>query len=87
MARRALCRHPPKVGAVCGNSARTDLCGGRSAMSVPTANSLMSDLGFPGVFKLPRIHEAGQMMQPVHGAGDGGPNRWLSYSHPRIFTA
>lgn len=45
------------------------------------------NLGFPGVFKLPRIHEAGQMMQPVHGAGDGGPNRWLSYSHPRIFTA
>jgi RNA-directed DNA polymerase len=26
-----------KVGAVCGNSARTDLCGGRSAMIVPTA--------------------------------------------------
>src|SRR5713226_8709737 len=33
-----LCRHTPKVGAVCGKSARTDLCGGRSAMSVPTAN-------------------------------------------------
>ncbi len=28
---------PPEAGAVCGNSARTDLCGGRSAMSVPTA--------------------------------------------------
>ena len=27
----------PKVGAVCGKAARTDLCGGRSAMSVPTA--------------------------------------------------
>ena len=27
----------PKVGAVCGNAARTDLCGGRSAMTVPTA--------------------------------------------------
>ena len=26
-----------KVGAVCGSSARTDLCGGRSAMTVPTA--------------------------------------------------
>ena len=26
-----------EVGAVCGNSARTDLCGGRSAMAVPTA--------------------------------------------------
>ena len=30
-------RHTPKVGAVCGNSARTDLGGGRSAMTVPTA--------------------------------------------------
>ncbi len=27
----------PKVGAVCPNWARTDLCGGRSVMSVPTA--------------------------------------------------
>ena len=27
----------PEVGAVCGNAARTDLCGGRSAMGVPTA--------------------------------------------------
>jgi hypothetical protein len=30
-------RHSPKAGAVCGNSARTDLSGGRSAMAVPTA--------------------------------------------------
>ncbi len=30
-------RQTPEVGAVCGNSARTVLCGGRSAMSVPTA--------------------------------------------------
>ncbi len=29
----------PEVGAVCGKAARTDLCGGRSAMSVPTAKS------------------------------------------------
>jgi hypothetical protein len=34
-----LCRHTPKVGAVCPNWARTDLCGGRSVMSVPTAIS------------------------------------------------
>src|SRR5205814_8534247 len=33
----AVCGHSPKVGAVCGKAARTDLCGGRSAMSVPTA--------------------------------------------------
>src|SRR5271157_5915081 len=30
-------RQSPEVGAVCGNRARTVLCGGRSAMSVPTA--------------------------------------------------
>jgi len=35
--RRAGWSSPPKVRAVCGSSARTDLCGGRSAMTVPTA--------------------------------------------------
>ena len=34
---KTLCRHTPEVGAVCPNWARTDLCGGRSVMSVPTA--------------------------------------------------
>jgi len=29
----------PEAGAVCGKAARTVLCGGRSAMSVPTATS------------------------------------------------
>ena len=38
LAKCAVCRQTPEVGAVCGNSARTDLCGGRSAMGVPTAN-------------------------------------------------
>jgi SRSO17 transposase len=33
----ALRRHAPEVGAECGNSARSDLCGGRSVMGVPTA--------------------------------------------------
>ena len=31
----ALCRHTPKVGAACGNSARAVLCGGRSVTAVP----------------------------------------------------
>ena len=35
------CRHTPEVGAVCGKAARTDLCGGRSAMTVPTASKLL----------------------------------------------
>ena len=37
MAGAALCRQTPKVGAVCGNSARTDLCGGCPVMGVSTA--------------------------------------------------
>ena len=37
ISRRSLRRHSSKVGAVCGSAARTDLCGGRSAMVVPTA--------------------------------------------------
>lgn len=32
-------RHTPEAGAVCGNSARTDLCGGRGVTSVPTATA------------------------------------------------
>jgi hypothetical protein len=34
---RAVCRSTSKVRTVCGSAARTDLCGGRSAMTVPTA--------------------------------------------------
>ena len=33
-------RYIPEAGAVCGNSARTDLCGGRGVTSVPTATSI-----------------------------------------------
>src|SRR5712675_541961 len=38
---RQVRRHSPEVGAVCGKAARTDLCGGRSEMSVPTAIALV----------------------------------------------
>ena len=37
-ARAVLRRHTPEVGAGCSNRARPDLCGGRPAMDVPTAN-------------------------------------------------
>src|ERR1019366_863678 len=36
MAKRALCRQTPKVGAECPNWACSELSGGRSEMSVPT---------------------------------------------------
>src|SRR4029077_20622807 len=37
VARETLRRQTPKVGAVCPNWARTDLCGGREVTRVPTA--------------------------------------------------
>jgi hypothetical protein len=45
LAASALRRQTPEVGAVCGNPARTDLCGGRSAISVPTANRALRRRG------------------------------------------
>ena len=32
-------RHVPEAGAVCGSSARTDLCGGWQETAIPTATS------------------------------------------------
>ena len=49
LAATALRRQTPEVGAVCPNWARTDLCGGRSAMSVPTAIFLVTNVLFQGV--------------------------------------
>lgn len=37
LSQREISSSASKAGAVCGSSARTDLCGGRSAMAVPTA--------------------------------------------------
>src|SRR5580700_60215 len=48
-AKCAVCRQTPEVGAECGNPARSDLCGGRPVMVVPTANSketALKRLGF-----------------------------------------
>jgi hypothetical protein len=45
VAKRAVRRQTPKVRAVCGNPASTDLCGGRSEMGVPTANTSNGGFG------------------------------------------
>ena len=55
--RRNASRHVPEAGAVCGSSARTDLCGGWQATAIPTATDLDIQLdqggqavdGFPEV--------------------------------------
>lgn len=35
-------RHVPEAGAVCGSSARTDLCGGWQVTAIPTATDLVT---------------------------------------------
>ncbi|MGB6775186.1 MAG: hypothetical protein WBE45_12455, partial [Terriglobales bacterium] len=37
---RAVCASPPEARAVCGKSARTDLCGGYGEIRIPTATLL-----------------------------------------------
>jgi hypothetical protein len=44
LAKCALCRQAPEVGAECPNRARSDLCGERSVMGVPTAIHGNADL-------------------------------------------
>src|SRR3984885_13852684 len=70
LAKRSLRRQTPEVGAVCGQAARTDLCGGRPVMGVPTAiadyslfasDTLISIIGraFPCLIrKLPKTASA-----------------------------
>src|SRR6516164_588621 len=45
LAKRSLCRHTPKVGAVCGKVARTVLCGGRALKraSLPLQTAICCD--------------------------------------------
>src|SRR5271169_1533533 len=50
LAQCAFCRQTPEVGAECPNWARSDLCGGRPAMSVPTANAERPRWGGPRSF-------------------------------------
>ena len=44
LAKCALCRQTPEVGAECPNWARPDLCGGRGVTRVPTANKKRQQL-------------------------------------------
>src|SRR3954467_15716276 len=41
LAKCAVCRQTPKVGAECGNPARSDLCGGTGVTRFPTAIRLI----------------------------------------------
>ena len=51
--RMAIRRHPSQRRAVCGNAARTALCGGRPGMTVPTAPEGVGRRFTGGVFYLP----------------------------------
>jgi RNA-directed DNA polymerase len=70
LAQRPLRRHTPEVGAVCLNWACTDLCGGRSAMGVPTAIKSLARLE-----ALPRPSLSRQEAErgELHHDGNGAP--------------
>ncbi len=71
-------RQPPKVGAECLNWARSDLCGGRAVMRVPTANrigrepSLTTDRSRPGSRPLSAPLKCGRLASVVRIA----PRAW-----------
>jgi hypothetical protein len=66
-------RHASEVGAVCGSSARTDLCGGRSAMAVPTATRFV-----PVLFQCPCLRFDGHLAITATKLGV----RMVRYSFP-----
>ena len=61
--RPPLCRHSPKVEAQCGSSARWDLCGGRGAISVPTAIAVQDRLA--AQLRTQAEASAGQLPKPL----------------------
>src|SRR5208283_717490 len=76
----ALRRHPSKVGAVCSNTARTDLCGGRRVTGVPTATK--STLLMKSLFRDPAKEAANERVSDsdrVSGRRRVGSVRVRSY--------
>src|SRR5712691_5768125 len=70
---RQVRRHSPEVGAVCGKAARTDLCGGRSAMSVPTAIAALA-MTIKRAFAASQRNalESCMNLPPLEGVGNAG---------------
>ncbi len=90
LAEHAVCRHTPEVGAGCPNWARPDLCGGRPAMAVPTANP--ADRIVAGAFNDFQFHDLvlQQTKRPFRvsrrrfGAGERDqPGLFLTIEDPR----
>ena len=85
----ALCRHTPKVGAACGNSARAVLCGGRSVTTVSTANTPIPHLNCecpntaPDRARLPRKCCGANLARPGHILGAWGSRGMQSGSGAR----
>ena len=64
MAKRALCRYSPEVGAGCLNRACPELCGGRRVTGVPTANVIVSPTVSPGASGVGKTSTAGALIAP-----------------------
>src|SRR6516225_5708560 len=88
VAQRSLRRQTPKVGAVCGKAARTDLCGGRPVMDVPTAITARPGLEFPKRIFLVRSNADafGRVRGVRHAiAATGGAARHLRDQIPKLW--
>src|SRR5215472_14926671 len=79
MAKRSLRRYAPEVGAECLNWARSDLCGGRSAMTVPTA--IQAALQSPGAMDRPS--EIVRTRKALRSPLSSGPAERLLCERPR----
>src|SRR5215467_12624960 len=79
MAKRSLRRYTPEVGAECLNWARSDLCGGRSAMTVPTAIGEKARRQ-QQIIKLTEMHAA------LVWSGPSFNRCWASVSHHSGFA-
>ena len=83
MATGALRRHIPKVGAECGNAARSDLCGGRSAMGVPTAIICSASVKY---FFFEHLAEFKKKAQIIILDNTDPPSNIQAFAEPQLFS-
>jgi len=76
-------RQTPKVGAVCGKAARTDLCGGPGAIRVPTATAHDRLPEWWSAARRAALNRRGHTIWLFAGSTDGGRAiaAWLSVIH------
>ena len=76
-----------KVGAVCGSAARTDLCGGQVARSVPTATLIFFRSTIYRILHRQSPNEQYGIDRPPHAIGPPIESVFLTFPHRRTNEA